>query len=159
MKIVRSKVEDKKIIQNLYQLYLHDLSEFEEIEIDDNGLYPLGKYFDLYWTEAERIPFLMFLNESIVGFCFVRILGVSSYQLSEFFILRSFRNQGIAKEFAFQIFNMYRGQWQVCQLKNNVPARRFWIKVVSQFTNGQFIEQESVSEPVGYMQLFNNLAQ
>ena len=46
-------------VANLMQLYLYDICEYEDGTLDEGGLFDLGHYFDLYWIEAERHPFLI----------------------------------------------------------------------------------------------------
>ena len=159
MKVIQASIDDKETIKNLYQLYLHDLSLYSCLDADEKGLFPLPKYFDFYWIESDRIPLSLVVNDKMVGFCFVRILGITSHQISEFFILRSYRGRGFGKKFATLIYTTHLGQWRVCQLKNNVPARLFWKNVILEYTNNNFTEQESLSEPIGYMQLFSNANQ
>ena len=40
--------DQTNIIENLMQLYLHDLSEFEDLDMDSKGNFLMNQYFDLY---------------------------------------------------------------------------------------------------------------
>ena len=57
---------------DLMQLYLYDICEYEAGALDERGLFGLGHYFDLYWIEAERHPFLIWADDQLVGFALVR---------------------------------------------------------------------------------------
>lgn len=60
--------------------------------------------------------------------------------MGEFFIVGKFQGKGIGKQAAFKIFNMFPGQWEVMQMPPNVPAIKFWKKIIADYSNNQFIE-------------------
>jgi len=45
---------------------------------------------------------------------------------------------------------MFPGRWRVEQEEANIPARTFWQKVISRYTNGQFeeIKDENSKGPI-----------
>ena len=45
---------------------------------------------------------------------------------------------GIGLQVATELFNKHRGTWEVCYLRNNVPASKFWQKVIEQYTNNNY---------------------
>ena len=49
-----------------------------------------------------------------------------------------FRRHGVGKAAAFRIFDRFPGSWEVTQWVSNLPAQRFWEKVVTQYTGGQY---------------------
>lgn len=53
-----ASLEEKPILQNLMQLYLHDMSETNYEDVRDSGLFTY-QYLDHYWTESHRYPFLV----------------------------------------------------------------------------------------------------
>ena len=63
-----------------------------------------------------------------------------SFSIAEFFILKKYRRTGIGKGVAKQIFDLHKGDWEVYQRENNLPARSFWIKVIDEYTQGQFLQ-------------------
>lgn len=36
------------------------------------------------------------------------------------------------------IFDMFPGGWEISQWSNNVPAQKFWEKIVVEYTNGKY---------------------
>ncbi len=128
-----AQVEDKPVLQHLLQLYLHDCSEFNRKNIDEHGLFDYP-YLDYYWTEPGRYPFLVRVEGKLAGFVLVRQLELDAaeplWQMAEFFILRKYRQQGIGQRVAHQVFDQFEGRWQVTQEKDNLPAQRFWKRVI-----------------------------
>lgn len=150
-------LEAKPIVANLMQLYSHDLSDYQNAAVNDRGLFGLGSYFDIYWTEAGRHPFLIWVDGKLAGFAFIRELGEATFSMAEFFITRNFRRSGIGARAVTELFDRFPGEWQVAEIDKNIPAQRFWRRVISEYTNGDFSEVWSESDPIGPMQTFNNL--
>lgn len=149
-------ISHKTLIANLMQLYLDDLSVYSQDQVDSDGRYDYGDFFDLYWSKDERYPYLCFLDGSIIGFAFVREIAKNEFSVAEFFLLKAYRGHGLATEFAHAVFKLHSGRWSVSQLEANVPAQRFWRKSIGQFTNGNYTEEWSDSQPRGPKQIFNS---
>ncbi|MCU6713242.1 GNAT family N-acetyltransferase [Paenibacillus sp. J5C_2022] len=141
--------EDKIILQNLIQLYRHDSSEYDGHELNDHGLY-LYKYLDHQWTDEYRHPLLVKVDDELAGFVllilnvpekFVKVsTSPETNVISDFFILRKFRGRNYGKQVAFQIFNQFPGAWEIRQTRGNIPANRFWNKVIKEYTEGSYNE-------------------
>jgi predicted acetyltransferase len=157
--LVQATVADHATIQNMARFYVYDMSrhcgEESGWELPENGLYEcfdLGRYFH----EKDRFAFLIRVHEELAGFALVNKVGTSSevdWNIGEFFILAKFQRKGIAKTMAFQIFDRFDGVWEVAQMPKNLPAIRFWKKVVNEYSVGQFKEslqviQESKPHPM-----------
>ena len=50
LEIIEARIADKSALQNMLQLYLHDLSAFEKIDVDSNGRFEY-QHLDVYWQE------------------------------------------------------------------------------------------------------------
>jgi len=157
MKILKADLSYQNVFENLMQLYLYDLSIYTGDSVDQNGLFDLGRYFSLYWSDQDRYPYLCIINDTPVGFALVRQLTTDSYAICEFFILRSFRRKGIATQFAHDIFNLHNGKWQVAEIESNTPSQDFWRKTISDFTGNDFLEEWSSSQPEGPKQVFSSV--
>src|SRR5437867_13206297 len=75
-RIMRVEVEKaaegaRQTIWNLMQLYFHDMTEFSPREVDNQGLFAY-QYFDSYWSDGDRYPFLIRADSAIAGFALVR---------------------------------------------------------------------------------------
>jgi predicted acetyltransferase len=145
--IKRATLEEKETLSNLMQFYIYDFSEFLDLHIEDNGKfddYPLHDY----WTEDNRFPYLIKLNGKNAGFVLVKLINTddddSCFSIAEFFIMKRYRRAGLGNLIAKDIFKIHKGQWEVYQIDNNVPAQHFWKKVIEEYTGGKFTERIEV---------------
>lgn len=126
--------KDINLLDNLMQLYLHELSENFKIDFNDKTCkyeYDLNPYF-----ENNKAYFI--LNENnIVGFILVDIYE-EDFEISEIFILNNYKRQGIAKEAVFKMFDMYNGNWTIKVVPNSKIAESFWYNVIKEYTNNNF---------------------
>jgi predicted acetyltransferase len=123
VEVVPARLEDKGVVRQLVELYLHDFSEFDDRDVTDHGLFGY-RYLDHYWTEPDRHPFLFRVDGHWAGFAFVRTADASS--IAEFFVLRKYRRDGVGTAAARAIFQRFPGPWTVEQIANNADARTFW---------------------------------
>jgi predicted acetyltransferase len=140
-------IEDKPVLANLLELYMHDFSEFAPWDLNEHGIYGY-RYLDHYWTESGRHPFIVRVDGRLAGFALVRILVLderSETQMSEFFILRKYRRQGIGEAVARQLFDQFPGQWSVTQMDCNIAAQRFWRAIIDRYTGGTFDERHDAN--------------
>jgi ribosomal protein S18 acetylase RimI-like enzyme len=78
---------DRELLWQLLADYLHEF----------DGRTTPYPYFDAYWTEPERLPFLITTDDAFAGFCLVR--GVKgAWQIAEFSVLPELRRSGIGRE-------------------------------------------------------------
>ena len=127
----------RQTIWNLMQLYFHAMTEFSPREVDNQGLFAY-QYFDSYWSDGDRYPFLIRADSAIAGFALVRFDEQGRADMAEFFVLRAHRRGGIGSAAARQLFEMFKGRWQVRQEPRNVVAQKFWRGVISEHTGGDF---------------------
>lgn len=133
------------MLRNLMELYQHDHSEWDQADLDRHGLYGYT-YFDQYWTEEGRHPFLVRIDGKLAGFVLVRTPPNTSGEnrVTEFFIVRKYRRKGIGRRVAFRIFDMFAGRWEIAQVQSNHIARAFWEQAISQYTKGQYEQTEEL---------------
>lgn len=151
--------EKKLVLNHLMELYNYDFSEFEDTDVNDFGLYGY-EYIDHYWTDEGRYPYIIKVDGKIAGFVLVRNIGINShgekqYSIAEFFVLKKYRRKSVGKRVAFEIFNTFHGEWKIGQIENNIPANRFWINVISEYTGGNF-EEIREEEWEGPIQIFES---
>ena len=159
IKIAEASLRDKPIIKNMLQLYIHDFSEFDGYELNEDGYYNYD-YLDEYWTEKDRYPFIIRFNDKIAGFVLINGYSVmikNALTIAEFFILRKYRRQGIGKKAAFMIFETFPSKWEVRQTKNNIAGQHFWKNVIRDYTGGSFQEYENADGGDGPVQIFQNI--
>lgn len=156
IELQRVPFEDKSVLANLFQLYLHDHSEYDGEDVNEHGLFGY-KYLDHYWVDEGRHPFVIRVGGRIAGFAIVCLLEASdSYEMAEFFVMRNYRRSGVGRAAAVKVFDMFSGKWSVAQMPDNLPSQSFWRKVIGDYTGDQF---ENARDPYhgGPMQVFNSV--
>ena len=135
IKIKLCKQEDQARLANLCQFYHYDLDTNSALAnvCYSNGYYKQMAYFDNYWTEENRVPYLIYNKHVLVGFALVHDITVNpevDWKLAEFFIMAPFRREGIATHVLPQLFEQHQGVWEISVLKDNEPAIKFWSKLL-----------------------------
>ncbi|HEX8493333.1 MAG TPA: GNAT family N-acetyltransferase [Pyrinomonadaceae bacterium] len=138
VEVVRATPEQETVLANLLELYAHDFSEFMETEIGADGRYGYPQ-LSLYWAEPERHPFLIKVEGKLAGFVLVQqgsqITGDEGvWDVAEFFILRGYRRHKIGINAGRQVWEMFRGRWEVRVMLTNRAAKEFWQYAIGEFT-------------------------
>lgn len=146
IKIIPATLDQQPILANLLELYTYDFTDITPFDIGDNGFYGY-EWLPTYWSDPERYPFLIYVDNKIAGFVLVKkgsFLEDSKemYDIAEFFIMRKYRRNKIGTMVAIQIWQMFKGAWQVRVLIDNVRAMAFWLQAIDNFTQGQFASFE-----------------
>lgn len=146
---------DLKLLENLLELYVHDMSAyFPNVELGPDGRFGYAK-LPLYWSEPDRYPFLIRMESRVVGFALVtRGSPVSddpaTYDIAEFFVLRAYRRLGVGRRAAFALWQTLRGPWTVRVSVGNAGAARFWSDAVGRFTENGAVESARPGSPHGW---------
>lgn len=142
------------IIRNIYPLYLHDLSEINGNVPNEYGIYenePIKTLCEQYrvqdiWFQKPGLlfPFIIFVDKKPAGFDLVSTGGYApkgtDYYVYEFFLLRPYRGKNIAEIAAKQVFDKFRGKWELYTNPTtlNQRAQSFWYKTINDYTSGNF---------------------
>lgn len=164
-----STEENRFIIHNLYPLYLHDLSEIWGNKPNRFGVYEEGdtktlseqnEIFHIWWQKPSVLfPFLIRVDQMPAGFAFVAtppyVPSEAQYYLNEFFVLRPYRGTGAAEEAAKQVFERFKGCWelQTGAMPHNGRAQSFWRRTLTAYTNGAYTEGDG-AYPDGEKRVF-----
>ena len=149
IEIIKAKIEHKEILRNLLEKYDYEFSQYDERDVNGFGLYGY-KYLDHYWTEDSRWAFLVYVNKNLTGFVMINKVAESDeridYSMSEFFIMYKYRRSGVGKYTAYQMFDMFKGKWQVKRHVKNKGAAVFWENVIKEYTKGNYWLKESYDD-------------
>lgn len=146
IQLIPADLADYPVIQNLGRFYVYDMSEYmggePGWEIPEDGLY---ECIDLkkYWNDKSSYPFLVRYQNEIAGFAIIDKKGSDSsidFNMAQFFVLRKFKNKGIARAVAYQCFNAFPGTWEIMVMPGNEGAYRFWRSIIKKYTNNDFLE-------------------
>lgn len=130
------RVDDlnKNLFYQLSQAYEREFSALTKKEPDAHGLFSItdqkpGKY-DAWIAYANHEP---------VGFAVIDVSG-KSFDVAEFYITPAARQAHLGEQLAVQMFETYRGHWQVRQIIAAEYARKFWLAVIHRYTENSYTE-------------------
>src|SRR5574344_1146042 len=135
IKLERIENKDKSILNNLFQLYLHDITATLPMEVNEHGLFEYNE-IDYYFNgEINHFAYFIKVDNHYAGFALIdnNFLVLekkdNSYNFSELFILNAYKGKGIGKETAFKIFDMHKGNWEVKPVPRSERAKKFWERI------------------------------
>jgi predicted acetyltransferase len=142
--VVEASAEEAFILNNLGQLYVHDFSEIVPSELNEAGRFD-HDFLRHCWGGGNQAPYLIRVADRLAGFAIVgrgsRLTGDPVvHDLSEFFIVRRYRRQGIGTRAAAELFGLRRGTWEVRERAGNVTAHAFWRGAIGAYSGGHFDE-------------------
>ena len=129
--------DQKPVLENLFQLYTHDFSDFwagrEDGELQEDGRFAPYIHLDSYWTESDRTPLLIRVEGFLAGFALINRVSHSGlpvdHAVAEFFIARKHRRFGVGLAAAVKILGHRPGQWEMAVARKNTGALPFWRRV------------------------------
>jgi len=139
----RFHINEKEVLNEMLYNYLKEIApqDMEGLVFSQFSY----QYLDLYWQEVNRIPLKIQYGTQTIGFAMLNdYIVYKSFKaekaIAEFYIKPSFRLKNIGKRVAFELFDTYRGKWEVRQSKHNYSAYKFWNKIISEYTQNSFEE-------------------
>jgi predicted acetyltransferase len=142
IEVTPAAAEQEPILANLLQLYAHDFSEFLDVPLQTDGRFGSYKNLSLYWREAGRHPFLVWVDGKLAGFVLVKrgseVSGDKNvWDMAEFFVIRTYRRRGVGTQIAHDVWRRFPGAWEVRVMRANVSAQQFWERAISGFTGDE----------------------
>jgi predicted acetyltransferase len=129
------------VLERLWQLYRHDLSEFRGSLPDRDGMFrtlPLRPFLE---DDPDRRAYLFERDGGPVGFGLVGRVATGPVLLHEFFVVRAVRGQGVGARAADALFALHPGSWEIPFQEENAVAARFWRGVVARAARGGVREE------------------
>lgn len=118
--------QSRPIVENLLQLYIHDLSQFRFGRPDETGRFNRDDRYVAFFSDPDRCAYLFRDDSGPVGFGLVRGLSEPRRLMAGFFIVRGVRRLGVGHDAAFQMLRRHPGVWEIPFQDENVGAARFW---------------------------------
>ncbi len=148
--LVEAKVEEKDKLYRLLQYALYDGSFYVDNDIDEECIFPYD-WFDDYFTDKTRKAYFIKNSNKYLGMVLLNenfVFNKSGKSIAEFLILPIYRRNHIGKSVAFDVFDMFKGNWEVKPMENNPIAYSFWKNVINKYTNGNYIVKNDGIEDV-----------
>lgn len=149
-------ISNKFIINNIYPLYLHDLSgiwgwkpnSYGIFEEDDTKtLNDQNKVFDIWWEKPSVLfPYLIRVDSITAGLAMVATPPYtygSDFYMNEFFVLKPFRGKDVAERAATLVFDKHVGSWEIQTnpTERNKRAQAFWRRTVNHYASGLYTQE------------------
>ena len=133
-------------LRNLWELYVHDFSEFlnkvpgpdGRFESDARFTHRIAPPRELLWIhrDGQRAGFVFISPRSHLDG------DPTVSDVDQFFVLRAHRRAGVGRAAAALAFARRPGRWEVREAASNLPARTFWRRAIAEATGGRFTERE-----------------
>ena len=139
-------IEQKSVFIQLMNLYLYDFTEYTNDDIDNHGYFFDYSRADGLWIDTKLHPFFIRVDDKLAGFMIIANSGrkyindENAQTILEFFVMKKYRRNGVGRFAARTAFDMFKGKWEVCQMQNNFPARKFWKSIISEYTKNDYQE-------------------
>lgn len=129
-------------LKKLLNEYLLELSEFDpDIKFDENNT-PIYKWFECYFTDKDRYPIYLIVDDNIAGFALIREIKNMQYDFAEFYVIPNYRKDGNALWFANEITNIFDGEFTFSTRHSNPRGISFWSKFANQFNDSEFTDDD-----------------
>ena len=123
------KEENKDILFRLLQYSLYEESANGLNEMNEDAIFEY-EYFNSYFTDDDRDAY--FIRESdtnkILGFAmintYMQVLE-NGHSIAEFMVIPKYRRNHIGEKVAFELFDKYRGNWEISPSYNSDSAFSF----------------------------------
>jgi predicted acetyltransferase len=142
--------ETRPVVERLWQLYRHDLSEFRGTHgpagfrgslPDEDGVFHVRSLAPFFEDDPDRAAYVFASGTSAIGFAFVSGLTADARLMSEFFVVRGLRGHGVARAAVDEVFALHPGTWEIPFQERNVAAARFWRRVSAE-VGGDSVREE-----------------
>jgi predicted acetyltransferase len=137
----RAGEADRVVLERLWLMFRHDLSEFQGQLPRPDGSYRSERLESVLAGDPDWAGYLFSSAESPVGFAFVRALTQPVRVLNSFFVVRPVRRQGLGLRAVQEVVAEHPGRWEVAFQENNASAVRFWRRVATSVSGGAWSEE------------------
>lgn len=135
-----ASVDDRPTVERLWLMFRHDISEFRGLLPAPDGSFTNERLHSAF-TDADWAPYLLTSGESPAGFVFVRGVSAATRVMNSFFVVRGARGSGIGRRAVERVVALHPGPWEVPFQDDNVPAARFWRRVIAGIAGDAWSEE------------------
>jgi predicted acetyltransferase len=132
--------KNKRALRSLVKMYCYEWSQYNGIDIDENGDFAFERDVDKFFTADEHYAYLIRADGKIAGFVLVDTdidyYKDSDHAISEFFVLYKYRRSGVGKQAAKEAFERHKGGWEIKMHPKNGVSIEFWKRVVAETAKG-----------------------
>ncbi|MBQ6896622.1 MAG: GNAT family N-acetyltransferase [Oscillospiraceae bacterium] len=138
---------DKEILYRLLQYSLFEESQTDLNEMNNEALFEY-EWFDSYFTDKDREAYFIKSEENkLCGFVMINTYMQKmqhGHSIAEFMIIPQYRRKKLGKSVAFQIFDIYKGNWEVSPSYGSYSAYMFWKNIIEEYTDSEYIYEDGI---------------
>jgi predicted acetyltransferase len=132
--------DTRSVVENLLQLYIHDLSQFRFSRPDESGRFNHDDRYAIFFTDPDRCAYLFRDESGPVGFGLVRGLSEHRRLMAGFFVVRGARRQNVGHDTALEMLRRHPGAWEIPFQEENAGAARFWRELAGAAVGDEWTE-------------------
>lgn len=129
------------MLERLWQLYRHDLSELRGSLPESDGSFPPRRLALFLDEHPDRRAYLIRRDGRPLGFALISGVEATPLTMVEFFVVRAVRRQGVAREAVRRLFELHPGSWAIAFQDANVGAARLWRGLAEEHASGHWREE------------------
>ncbi|GAA0589008.1 GNAT family N-acetyltransferase [Kribbella sandramycini] len=137
---------DRELLERLYLMFRHDLSEFQGQLPRPDGTYRSEWLESALTGDPEWAGYVFHLGENPIGYCLMRALQQPVHVLNSFFVVRPVRRGGLGLRAVREVLAHHPGPCEIAFQDNNETAVRFWRRVAAAVAGDAWTEEH---RPVG----------
>jgi predicted acetyltransferase len=130
------------ILDRLWQLYTHDLSESRDTLPNEDGLFESKHLAHYRASPGDWRAFLLSYQGRPAGFAIIGDKWQSDrWTVGDFFVARGIRRQGAGRAVACALLGARPGRWEIAFQDRNPGAPEFWRGVVRSLVGDSYREE------------------
>lgn len=131
---------DRAVIERLWQLYSHDMSEVRGTLPNAEGVFKAGR-LPTYLDDPDTCGYLILYGDAPAGFAFVTGLVGGTKAMGDFFVVRAARRRRVGYDVARKLLARHPGRWEIGFQAENDGAREFWRRVATDAVGDRLREE------------------
>jgi predicted acetyltransferase len=138
----------RAVLENLGQLYRHDLSEALRHLPNPDGTFN-NRRLDRFLAgiDPEHRAWLIMVAGALGGFVMTAPTEDGGRSISDFFVVRALRRSGVGREVAVRVITAAPGRWSIGFQSCNRGAQRLWPQVATELVGDKWALHDAPSVP------------
>jgi predicted acetyltransferase len=131
---------DLPLVERLWQLYSHDMSEVRGTLPNAEGMFKAGR-LPGYFDDPDARGYLIVQRDAPVGLAFVAGLSGGTKTIGDFFVVRAARRKRIGYDAVRELLARHPGRWEIGFQAENRGAPEFWRRVATDVAGDDWREE------------------
>ena len=132
--------DDRPVLDRLWQLYSHDMSEVRGTLPNAEGRYKDGR-LPTYFGNPDCRGYLIVFRDAPAGFAFVSGLTDDVRKMGDFFVVRAARRERVGYQVARELLVRHPGRWEIGFQAGNGGAPAFWRRLAADVAGSDWHEE------------------